>query len=157
MYCTSECYKLVHLMHCCFESLCVWIVWHIQLSLRKSLESLSIFSFLPIKHNIVLSNHSEFLSFLLGTGGRNLRSLQTSIVSVGESTKPMEVESYSPCYLIWPTIQSYHTTLTAIWLGMSLKDKPNTEKTLRCFLSCTCDLFHCTTKKKKTPLKIFVQ
>lgn len=103
------------------------------------------FSFLPIKHNIVLSNHSEFLSFLLGTGGRNFRSLQTSIVSVGESTRPMEAESYSPRYLIWPLTESCHTILLAIWLGMNFKDIPNTEKTLR---SCTCYLFCCTTKKE---------
>lgn len=108
------------------------------------------FFFHPIKHNIVLSNHSEFLSFLLGIGGRNLRSLQTSIVSFGESTKPMEVETYGPCYLIWPVMGSCHTTLPAIWLGMNFKDKSNIENTLGCFLSCTCDLFHCTTKKENS-------
>lgn len=114
------------------------------------------FSFLPIKHNIVLSNHSEFLSFLLGTGGRNFRSLQTSIVSVGESTRPMEAESYSPRYLIWPLTESCHTILLAIWLGMNFKDNPNTEKTLHSFLSCTC-YYIALPPKKKTTLKIFVQ
>lgn len=110
----------------------------------------SIYCFLPTdKHNIVLSNHSEFLSFLLGTGGRNLRSLQTSIVSVGESTWLTETESYGSCYLIWPAVWSCHTTLPAIWLGMNFKYKLNTEKTLCCFLSSTCVLFRCTTKKNK--------